>query len=100
MAGGAGGAPSPDHADPHPAVSSRKGPRDFSFTLRPRAEDTGLARVPPGPSLTLRRTPRHSKKLGRLPGRFSSREPGGAGGASPVDRYLLRVAEAKNRNLV
>src|SRR5205809_2506384 len=48
--GGRGwGAPSPDHADSHPAASSRKGPRDYSLPLRQSAEDTGLARVPPAP---------------------------------------------------
>src|SRR5439155_24936600 len=52
--GGKGwGAPSPDHGDSPPVISSRKGPRDYSLPLRQRAENTGLAGVPPSPSLAL-----------------------------------------------
>src|SRR5207253_10549712 len=98
--GGRGwGAPSPDHADSHPVISSRKWPRDYSLPLRQRAEDTGLARVPPSPSLTLGRLHFKTKADGGCR-RFSSREAGGAGGTSPVDPYLLRAAEARNQDLV
>jgi len=48
------GAPA-DHADSHPAASSRKGPRDSGFSLRQRAEDTGPRGMPPAPPAAARR---------------------------------------------
>src|SRR5439155_16861031 len=44
-------------------------------------------------------TPLQDKSRRGLP-RFTWREPGGAGGTSPVDPYLLRAAEARNQDLV
>src|SRR5207245_9341433 len=43
------GASPADHADPRPAASSRKGPRDSGLRLRRRAEDTGPRGMPPAP---------------------------------------------------
>src|SRR5207245_9300077 len=98
LAGGAGG-------HPHQTTLTRIPPRPlvrghettvFRFV---RAQKIRVWRGCPQPLPHAVSTPLQDKSRRGLP-RFSWREPGGAGGTSPVDPYLLRAAEARNQDLV